>query len=105
MIEPTLFPHENHPYRLEFSDSKKNTTICWFECYEHLQKYITRYKLDKRTIKIQYRDEQSIKSSKANKAKVRQTTGKNSNGSSGRTKGSTKDLDASGNSNRTRKSK
>ena len=105
MIEPILFPHENHPYRLEFGDSKKNITICWFECEEHLEKYITRYKLNKRTIKIQYRDEQSTQPSKTNKTKVRQTTTKSSNGSGNRGKRSTKDLASVGNVNRSRKSK
>lgn len=104
MIEPVLFPHQNHPYRLEFGDDKKNVTICWFECEEHLEKYITRYKLDKRTLKISYRDGQPVKSGKTNKAKVRQATGKSSNRSTSRSKGSTKDLDAGGNVNRTRKS-
>ena len=105
MIEPILFPHENHPYRLEFGDSKKNITICWFECEQHLEKYIARYKLDKRTIKINYRDEQSTQNRKTNKTKVRQGTGKSCNGSSGRSKGSTKNVDASGNTHRTRKPK
>ena len=54
MISTELFQHQNHPYRLEFGE-KKNITVCYFSCQEHLDKYLERYKLDKRTIKIDYR--------------------------------------------------
>jgi hypothetical protein len=104
MIETSLFPYENHPYRLEFGE-KKEKTVCFFSCEEHLQKYLNRYKLDKRTLKIDYRDGEPSQSSKTNKTKVRQGTGKSSDGSTSRGKRSTKDLDASRNTNRTRKSK
>ena len=104
MIEPILFPYLSMPVRLEFGD-KKNKTICWFSCNEHLQSYLNRYKLDKRTIKVDYRDGEPTKSSKTNKAKVRQTTGKSSDGSGSGDRRGTKDLDASGVVNRTRKSK
>jgi hypothetical protein len=104
MISTELFPYQNHPYRLEFGD-KKNLTLCFFECKEHLDKYIERYKLKAKDIQVQYRDEQPIKSSKANKTKVRQGTGKSSDGSTSRGKRSTKNLDISGTSNRSRKSK
>lgn len=69
MIQTTLFPYNSFPIRLEFGE-KKDTTICWFECEDHLQKYLNRYKLDKRTIKLDYRDKQPIQSSKTNKRKV-----------------------------------
>jgi len=68
MIDTSLFPHENHPFRLEFGEAK-NATICWFECEEHLQKYLIRYKLDLKTVKIDSRDE-PIKSSQTNKRSV-----------------------------------
>lgn len=71
MIETSLFPYENHPYRLEFGD-KKEKTICFFSCEEHLQKYLNRYKLDKRTLKIDYRDGQPIQPSKKNTRSVEQ---------------------------------
>jgi len=104
MIETSLFPYENHPYRLEFGE-KKEKTICYFQCDEHLQKYLSRYKLDKQTIKIDYRDGEPVKPGKTNKTKVRQATGKSSDGSGSRNKGSTKNLDANRNTNRTRKPK
>ena len=69
MISTELFPYEKFGYRLEFGE-KKNATICWFECYEHLQKYLERYKLDKRTIKIDYRDGEPVKSDQKHKDNV-----------------------------------
>jgi len=69
MISTDLFPYENHPYRLEFGEGK-NATICWFECEEHLQKHLTRYKIDTKVAKIDYRDEKPIKPSKKHKGSV-----------------------------------
>ena len=104
MIDTNLFPYQNFPYRLQFGE-KKNLTVCWFECEEHLQKYLTRYKLDKRTINVDYRDAKPTKSSKANKNSVEQGTGKKgSRGASGSTR-STKKLDKPGTPSRTRKPK
>ena len=71
MISAELFPYEKFGYRLEFGE-KKNTTICWFECSEHLDKYLERYKLDKRTIKIDYRDGEPIEPSQKRKRSVEQ---------------------------------
>jgi len=102
MIETSLFPYENFPVRLH---QKEENRVCWFKDEIDLQKYLNRYKLDKRTLKIDYRDGEPSQSSKTNKTKVRQGTGKSSDGSTSRGKRSTKDLDASRNTNRTRKSK
>ena len=63
MISTDLFPYENHPYRLEFGEGK-NATICWFECEEHLQKHVIRYKIDTKVAKINYRDEPVVVSKK-----------------------------------------
>lgn len=104
MIEPVLFPYLSFPIRLEFG-LKKDNTICFFQCEEHLQSYLNRYKLDRKTIKIDYRDEQSTKPSKTNKKKLQSTTKKNGDRSGGGNRRSTKDLDSSGVVNRTRKSK
>ena len=53
MIEPQLFPYPSMPVRLEVPQENR---ICWFCDEYHLQTYLTRYKLDKRKIKIFYRD-------------------------------------------------
>ena len=68
MIDTSLFPHENHPIRLEFGE-KKNSTICWFSCEEHLKRYLTRYRLDEKKVKIDYRDEQPKKRTRKSKPK------------------------------------
>ena len=104
MIDTSLFPYENHPYRLEFGE-KKNITVCWFSCEDHLQKYLKRYKLDSKTAKIDYRDGEPVKSSKKQQNSVEQRTRKTSNRSSSGTKRGTKKLDPPGGSHRSRKSK
>lgn len=104
MISTELFPYQNFPYRLEFGE-KKNITICYFECDEHLQKYLNRYKIDKRTAKIDYRDGKPTGTSKTDKNKVRQRTRKTSGGSTTTTPRNTKKLDSSGNTSRSTKSK
>jgi hypothetical protein len=104
MISTELFPYENHPYRLEFGE-KKNPTICFFSCEQHLDKYLERYKLDKRTLKIDYRDGKPIDTSKKRKGSVEQKPKPKSKGSSGTSKGRKPSVDSSGNTSRTTKRK
>ena len=104
MIDTSLFPYENHPYRLEFGE-KKNVTVCFFSCSEHLDKYLKRYKLDSKTAKIDCRDGEPVKSSKKQQDSVQKGPGKTSNRSSSGTKRDTKKLDSTGGSNCTRKPK
>ena len=66
MIDTSLFPYENFGVRLEV---KAENRIAWFKDDYDLQKYLVRSKLDKRTLKIDYRDEPP-KSSKTNKRSV-----------------------------------
>ena len=41
--EEKLFPHyQSFPWR--FEDKRENKT-CWFQCQEHVEKYITRYNM------------------------------------------------------------
>jgi len=82
-----LFPYKTFPWRLEVNKDCHNVkgialTVCHFECEEHLQKYLDRYKLRPRDYKVSNRDGKSLKSSKKHKANVQQTTRKGSNGSS-----------------------
>ena len=102
MTEPTLFPYETFGVRLEI---KNENRLCWFKDDYDLQKYLTRYKIDKRTIKVDYRDGEPAKSGKKHKRNLEQGTTKNSGGSTSRSKGSTKKLDATGTTHRTRKPK
>ena len=78
MINTELFPYETFPIRIEFGE-KKNTTICHFQCQEHLDKYLERYKLDKRTIKLDYRDGEPVVRSKKHKRDVEQKSEPKSN--------------------------
>jgi hypothetical protein len=104
MIDTSLFPYENFDYRLAFND-KKNTTVCWFECQQHLDSYIKRYSLTPKDFIIDYKNGKPTKPSKKNKDSLQQGTAKTSVGSTSRSRRSTKKLDAPGTSSRTRKPK
>ena len=95
MISTDLFPYGKFGFRLEFGE-KKNTTVCWFECSEHLDKYLERYKLDKRTLKIDYRDGKPVESSEKQQNNVQKRSRKTSDRSSGGSTRSTKKLDSAG---------
>lgn len=105
VTEENLFPHDQFPVRLEL---KSENRICWFKDTVDLQKYLERYKLDKRKVKIDYRDGEPTESGKGNKNKVRQRTGNTNSGSATTTRRSTKKLDSTKNTRNTsstRKSK
>lgn len=79
-----LFPYETFPWRLEVNKDCHNIkgialTVCHFECEEHLQKYINRYKLKPKDYKVINRDGKSLKSSQKHKKCVESSTRKNSN--------------------------
>ena len=78
MISTELFPYETFPIRIEFGE-KKNITICHFQCQEHLDKYLERNKLDKRTTKIDYRDGEPTKPSQKRERNVEQKSEPKSN--------------------------
>ena len=80
MTEPSLFPYENFPVRLE---QKAENRICWFKDDYDLQKHLIRYKLDKRTIKIDYRDGEPVVRSKKHKGDVEQKSKPKNNRSAG----------------------
>jgi hypothetical protein len=52
--EKEKFPYDSFPYRLEHQEGKTKK-ICYFECEEHLNKYISRYKLKKKEYKSDYK--------------------------------------------------
>ena len=104
MTDTSLFPYETFPIRLEFGE-KKNTTICHFQCQEHLDKYLERYKLDSKTTKIDYRDGEPIDTSKERKRSVEQKPKPKSKGSSGTSKGRTSRVDPPSNTTRPTKRK
>jgi hypothetical protein len=102
MISTELFPYESFGVRLEHINEKR---ICWFKDDYDLQKYLERYKLDKRTIKIDYRDGEPVDLSKKRKRSVEQKPKPKGKGSSGTSKGRTTRVDSVGNTARTTKRK
>jgi len=51
-----MFPHLGFPIRLEYQDNQEHK-ICWFQCQNHLDKHLARYKLKQKDIKIDYQNE------------------------------------------------
>jgi len=98
VIGPELFPYDKFGFRLEFGE-KKNTTVCYFSCQEHLDKYLERYKLDKRTLKIDYRDKPPV-TSKTNKRGVEQKSKPKSNRSASPVRKRKSSMDTSRNTTR-----
>ncbi len=98
----SLFPHQTFPWRLEVNKDHHNVkgialTVCHFECEEHLQKYIDRYKLKSRDYKVSNRDGKSLKSSKKHKASVQSSTRKSSDGSTSSVRKRKSSVDSAGN--------
>ena len=93
MIDTTLFPYENFPVRLEL---KSENRVCWFKDDYDLQKYLVRSKLDKRTLKIDYRDEPPVPS-KTNKRSVEQKSKPKSDRSAGAVRSRKPSVDTSRN--------
>lgn len=104
MIDTSLFPYDTFPIRLEFGE-KKNATICHFQCEEHLQKYLERYKLDKRTIKIDYRDKKPPKPRQKRKGSVEQKSPTKSKGSTSTVRKRKSSVDTPRNTTRNPRSK
>ena len=92
ILEPefnTDFPYQSFPWRLDLS-----TTVCHFECEEHLQKYLDRYKLKPKDYKVSNRDGKSLKSSTKHKTNVSKRSRKSDNGSAGKVRRRTSSVDS-----------
>jgi predicted amidophosphoribosyltransferase len=50
------FPHSGFPYRLEHKEGKDNK-ICFFQCEQHMKKYIERHKFKKKDYKSSVKSE------------------------------------------------
>ena len=91
ILEPDFnmdFPYQTFPWRLEVNKDCHNVkgialTVCHFECEEHLQKYLNRYKLKPKDYKVSNRDGKSLKSSQKHKKDVSKRSGGSNNRSSG----------------------
>ena len=104
VISTELFPYDKFGFRLEFGE-KKNSTVCYFECQEHLDKYLERYRLDKRTVKIDYRDGEPVDTSKKCKRSVEQKPEPKSKGSPGSIRKRKSSVDSTRNTSGTTKRK
>ena len=98
----SLFPHQTFPWRLEVNKDHHNVkgialTVCHFECEEHLQKYLDRYKLKPKDYKVSNRDGKSLKSSKKHKTNVSKRSGASNNGGSGSVRKRKSSVDSVGN--------
>ena len=102
MISTELFPYENFGVRLEI---KAENRIAWFKDDYDLQKYLERYRLDKRTLKINYRDGEPIDTSKKCKGSVEQKPKPKSDGSSSTVRKRKPSVDSNRNTTRNTKSK
>ena len=86
VLEPDFnikFPYETFPWRLEVNKDCHNVkgialTVCHFQCEEHLQKYLDRYKLKPKEYQVLNRNGKSLKSSKKHKRNVQPSTRKSS---------------------------
>jgi hypothetical protein len=52
------FPHPGFPYRLEHKEGKDNK-ICFFQCEEHMNKYLQRTKIKKKDYKVSFKLEEN----------------------------------------------
>ena len=101
MIDTSLFPYENFGVRLEI---KAENRIAWFKDDYDLQKYLIRSKLDKRTLKIDYRDEPPV-ASKTNKRSVESKSKPKSDRGASSVRKRKSSVDTSGNPSSTTKRK
>ena len=112
MINTALFPYSTMPIRLEHQEKQRGTVTCFFQCEEHLEKYIERNSVNRKTSIILRANEQPA-TPKVNEqpVKPRQTDKKKmvsrpKQASSGGANTSGKlppNLDSTGNSNQPRK--
>ena len=98
----TDFPYQTFPWRLEVNKDHHNVkgialTVCHFECEEHLQKYLDRYKLRPKDYKVSNRDGKSLKSSKKHKTNVSKRSGNGDNRSTGTVRKRKSSVDSVGN--------
>jgi hypothetical protein len=96
------FPYETFPWRLEVNKDCHNVkgialTVCHFQCEEHLQKYLDRYRLKPKDYKVSNRDGKSLKSSQKHKRNVQSSTRKSSDRSTSAVRRRKPSVDSTGN--------
>ena len=103
-----LFPYVTFPWRLEVNKDCHNVkgialTVCHFECEEHLQKYLDRYKLKPKDYQVSNRDGKSLKPSKKHKRNVSERSRKSDNRSTSSVRKRNSSMDSTGNTSRNSK--
>ena len=104
-----LFPYQTFPWRLEVNKDHHNVkgialTVCHFECEEHLQKYLDRYKLKPKDYNVLNRYGKSLKSGKKHKTNVQKRSRVSDNGSTSTVRRRKSSMDSVGNTSRNAKS-
>lgn len=105
ILEPDFnmnFPYLTFPWRLEVNKDHHNVkgialTVCHFECEEHLQKYLDRYKLRPKDYQVSNRDGKSLKSSKKHKTNIPKRSGNGDNRSTSSVRKRKSSVDSVGN--------
>ena len=49
------FPYPNFPYRFELKEGK-DKRVCWFECQEHVDRFLKRQNLKKKDYTLEVKD-------------------------------------------------
>ena len=80
------------PWRLE-----NGNTICHFQCKEHLQKYLDRYKLKAKQCNIKNKDGESFEPRKKHKKNIQSKSRKSSNRSTSTVRKRKPHMDSTGN--------
>jgi len=96
------FPYATFPWRLEVNKDHHNVkgialTVCHFECEEHLQKYLDKYRLKPKDYQVSNRDGKSLKSSQKHKTKLQPTTRKSNHRSTSAVRKRKSSMDSTGN--------
>lgn len=103
MANESLFPYKTLPIRLEYKDDHRGTVICFFQCIEHLDKHIERYKINRKKSLIMEADEKSTELSQTNQNEMVSRDTEISAGSADTVRKRPKILDAAGDSSTTHK--
>lgn len=67
------FPYETFQFRLEYHDGNDHR-VCWFQCEDHLKKYLNTYKLKMTNalIEIPGQEKKSVRKSNTTTTKTKQ---------------------------------
>lgn len=105
MINTSLFPYSTMPFRLQHEDKQKGTVVCFFQCEEHMDKYLERYDINRKKCVILNANDQPTQPSQTDEKPVRPRVRKDDTGSTNPVRGRPKKLDSTGTVGKTTQSK